>query len=94
MLQMHDLAIELLKPGNHDGAAAALLEALVLDYPDRLESRFWLAAARHNVYLERLDAESKTRALGVIDGFLEAARGHPDYRSNVEAIEGIRRSKY
>jgi len=94
MLETHTLAIELLKSGDYDRAAASLLEALLLDYPDRLESRFWLAAARHNLYLEGMDPESKQRALRAIDAFIDTAGNDPAYRQNVEALRNLRSSKY
>lgn len=93
MMTTHTLALELLKR-SHDRPAASLLQALLLDYPDRLESRFWLASARHNLYMQSKDAESRKLALQAIDSFLEAAGNRPDYRQHVEALQGMRSSEY
>lgn len=93
MMQTHTLALELLKRSN-DRPAASLLEAILLDYPDRLESRFWLASARHNLYMQNKEAGSKQLALQAIDAFLAAAGSRPDYRNHVEALKGMRSSEY
>lgn len=94
MLQTHSLAIELLKRDGYERIAATLLEALLLDYPARLESRFWLAATRHNLYMQSKDPETKQRALQAIEGFVGAAKDHADYRDKVEMFKKMRREEY
>jgi hypothetical protein len=94
MLQTHTLAIELLKKGKYDQIAGTMLEALLADYPARLESHFWFAATRHNLYMQNKNPETKERALQAIDGFVAAAKDHADSRDKVAMFEKMRREEY
>jgi len=96
MLRMHGLAMELLKKPDTKmyHYSILILETTLLDYPDRLESRFWLAAAWNNIYLATKDQDSKERALQAIDSFLTTAEEHADYQEKVEIFKKIRSTKY
>lgn len=98
MLLMHDLAIEILKKSRSEpkmaGYAVPILRCLLLDYPERLESRFWLAATLHNLYMQNKNPETKSQALEAFDSFFAIAKDNPDYQKNIDTLKKFRSIEY
>lgn len=89
------LAKELLKKGGRNQIFAAhMLDAVLLDNPERIESRFWRAAAWNNAYLNIKDDTTKKSALASIDDFLKVAENNTDYLQKVESLRKIRKELY
>lgn len=92
--ELYDLAMELLRR-DKSREAAILLDAVMLDYPQDLETEFWRAAAYHNFYGDnKADMNAKEEARKAIETFLHKAEGNLQFLRQCSDLREILNSKY
>jgi hypothetical protein len=77
--ELYDLSMEMLKK-DRPKDAAILLDAVMLDYPDDLDTEFWRAAAYHNIFhVNQSDSQAKDKAKQAVGAFLTKAGNNPRF---------------
>lgn len=92
--ELYDLSMEMLKKDKPE-RAAILLDAIMLDYPDDLETEFWRVAAYNNIYNNnKSDAQTKEKAKQAINSFLQKADGNPRFMSQCSDLRRLMSTNY
>lgn len=92
--EVYDLSMELLRR-DRSKEAAILLDAVMLDYPQDLESEFWRVSAYHNIYVDnKSDSHAKEKARQAINSFLHKAEGNQQYAQKCSTLGKIMSEQY
>jgi hypothetical protein len=92
--ELYDLAMELLRR-DKSREVAILLDAVMLDYPQDLDTEFWRAAAYHNFYGDnKADMDAKEKARKAIETFIHKAEGNLQFLRQCSDLREILNSKY
>lgn len=87
--ELYDFAMEMLRR-DKSTEAAILLDAVLLDYPQDLETEFWRAASYNNIYNNnKSDIQAKEKAKVAISSFLHKADGKEQFTRQCSSLRQL-----
>ena len=73
--------------------AVILLDAVMLDYPEDLNTEFWRAVAYHNIFNDnKSNDQAKNNAKKAVSAFLTKAEGNPKFAQKCSDLRNINSS--
>lgn len=93
-LKLYGLSMEMLKK-DREKDAALLLDAVMLDYPQDLDTEYWRVVAYHNIFISnKSDNQAKHNAEKAIESFLHQAEGSQQYADKCLGLRKIMSELY
>lgn len=92
--ELYDLSMEMLKK-DRPKEAAILLDAVMLDYLNDLDTEFWRVAAYNNIYVnDKSNNQVKEKAKQAIKAFIQKAEGNPQFMGKCSDLRRLMSTNY